>query len=312
MTGKIAVCIPCYNEAPTIEQTVLDYKRAIPEATVYVYDNNSTDGSDELARAAGAVVGYETKQGKGNVVRTMFRDIDADCYVLTDADAAFPAKLAIEPIKLILSGRYDMVVGDRLTANYAEENKRAFHGLGNDLVKRLVNFLFKGNVGDIMSGFRILSKTFVKSFPVMSPGFELETEMTIHGLDNKFSILSIPVEFKNRPEGNESKLNTFRDGIKVLVKIFNMFKDYRPLFFFGVVSLILLGISLIMLIPSFVSFLELGYILSLPKLLLAGLFALASLQSFVTGLILDTQGNRSRQSLQVKINIIKMLSDRQS
>lgn len=304
MTKKVAVLIPCYNEASTIEIVVKNYKSALPNAEIYVYDNNSTDGSDEIARKAGAIVGYERRQGKGNVVRAMFRDVSADCYVLTDADDAFPAEIAPPMIDDILSGQYDMIIGDRLSANYSSENKRAFHGLGNKLVKNLVNFIFKGNVPDIMSGFRVLSKGFVKTFPVLSPGFELETEMTIHALDNRFRIKSEPVFFTERPEGNESKLNTYRDGSKVLLKIFNMFKDYRPLLFFGLIAAVLFALALVFLIPAFVTFAKLKVILSVPKLVVAVFLLLSALQSFCCGLILDTSAKRARQNLETQLNIL--------
>jgi glycosyltransferase involved in cell wall biosynthesis len=306
MNEKIAILIPCYNEAETIEKVVVDFKGALPDATVYVYDNNSTDGSDEIARKAGAVVRYERTQGKGNVVRAMFRDIDADCYILTDADDAFPASLAPQMAEMILAREYDMIIGDRLSSNYSEENKRTFHSFGNKLVRNLVNFIFKGDIQDILSGYRALSKAFVKTFPVLSPGFELETEMTIHALDNRFKIKSMPVFYTERPAGNESKLNTYRDGRKVLLKIFNMFKDYKPLMFFGWLSVILTVAGLAFFIPIFILFLETSEV-RIPTLVVSIFFLLAALLSFVCGLILDTQAKRSKQNFEIQLNLLLLV-----
>jgi glycosyltransferase involved in cell wall biosynthesis len=306
---KIAVLIPCYNEAITIEKVVRDFKAALPDATVYVYDNNSTDGSDELAKKAGAIVGYESRQGKGNVVRTMFREIDADCYVLTDADDAFPADIAPAMVDMVLSQGYDMIIGDRLSTTYADENKRAFHGFGNNLVRNLVNVIFKGNVQDILSGYRVLSKAFVKTFPVLSPGFELETEMTIHALDNRFKMKSVPVKFTDRPAGSESKLNTFSDGLKVILKIFNTFKDYKPLPFFGIISALLIIFALVLFIPVFIAYLETSLVGRMPTLVVSVFLMLAALQSFVCGLILDTEARRNKQNFEVQLNLLLMLAD---
>ncbi|MDR1778924.1 MAG: glycosyltransferase family 2 protein [Clostridiales Family XIII bacterium] len=308
--SKVAVLIPCYNEAQTIGKVVTDYRAALPDATVYVYDNNSTDGSDALAREAGAVVGYERLQGKGNVVRTMFREIDADVYVLTDADDAFPADIAPPLIEQVARGEFDMIIGDRLSGNYSEENKRAFHSFGNRLVRGLVNLFFKGDVKDILSGFRVVSRPFVKTFPVMSPGFELETEMTIHALDNRFKIRSVPVNFTERPAGNDSKLNTYRDGGKVLMKIFNMFKDYKPMAFFGILSLVFLAASLVFLIPEFIYFVQELVARSVPKLVLAVFLLLAAFQSFICGLFLEAGVKQARASTQVQINLLLEIARR--
>ena len=222
---KIAVLIPCYNESKTIEKVVKDYKEVLPEADIYVYDNNSSDKTDEIAKKAGAIVKYEYKQGKGNVIRTMFKDIDADCYLMIDGDDTYPKENAREMCELILEGKADMVIGDRLSSTYFTENKRPFHNFGNVLVRSLINNLFNSNVRDIMTGYRAFSYEFVKTFPVLSKGFEIETEMTIHALDKNFSLKEIAVEYRDRPAGSESKLNTFSDGFKVLKTIGRLFKE---------------------------------------------------------------------------------------
>lgn len=226
---KIAVLIPCYNESKTIQKVVADYRTALPEADIYVYDNNSSDGTDVLAREAGAIVRYEHCQGKGNVIRTMFREIHADAYLMIDGDDTYPAEYARQMVDLVLNDKVDMVIGDRLSSTYFEENKRPFHNMGNVLVRKLVNRFFHGDITDIMTGYRAFSPIFVKSFPVLSKGFEIETEMTIHALDKNLSLRSIPVTYRDRPEGSVSKLNTYSDGFKVLKTIFNLYKNYRPM-----------------------------------------------------------------------------------
>ena len=231
MDKTIAVLIPCYNESQTITKVVSAFRTALPEATVYVYDNNSTDGTDELARAAGAVVRYERRQGKGNVIRSMFRQIEADCYLMVDGDDTYPAEHARQMCDLVLEQQADMVIGDRLSATYFTENSRAFHNMGNRLVRKLINSLFGSHIHDIMTGYRAFSRLFVKSFPVLSKGFEIETEMTIHAVDKNFLIREIPVEYRDRPEGSVSKLNTYADGMKVLGTIFKLYKDYKPMAF---------------------------------------------------------------------------------
>jgi len=245
--SKIAVLIPCYNEAQTIEKVVSDFKRELPEADIYVYDNNSSDGTDEIAKKAGAIVKYEYKQGKGNVIRSMFKDIDADCYLMIDGDDTYPKENAKEMCDLILEKKADMVIGDRLSSTYFTENKRPFHNFGNKLVRGLINFLFKSKVRDIMTGYRAFSYEFVKTFPVLSKGFEIETEMTIHALDKNFLLKEIPVEYRDRPAGSVSKLNTFSDGFKVLKSKGRLFKEYKPTIFFGLISFVFL---LILLVPS--------------------------------------------------------------
>ena len=231
MMRKIAILIPCYNESKTIAKVVKDYHRVLPDAEIYVYDNNSSDGTDQIAREAGAIVRYERRQGKGNVIRTMFREIEADCYLMIDGDDTYPAENAPEMVSLVLDQHVDMVIGDRLSSTYFTENKRPFHNSGNMLVRNLVNGLFHGNVTDIMTGYRAFSRTFVKTFPVLSKGFEIETEMTIHALDKNLSLASIPVGYRDRPQGSESKLNTVSDGCRVLKTIVRLFKDYKPLLF---------------------------------------------------------------------------------
>ena len=248
---KIAVLIPCYNESKTIEKVVKDYKEVLPEADIYVYDNNSTDGTDEIARKAGAIVKYEYRQGKGNVIRSMFKDIDADCYLMIDGDDTYPKENAREMCDLVLEKGADMVVGDRLSSTYFTENKRPFHNTGNRLVRWLINSLFKGHINDIMTGYRAFSYEFVKTFPVLSKGFEIENEMTIHALDKNMYVEEIPVEYRDRPEGSVSKLNTYSDGFKVLKTIARLFKEYKPMIFFGIISLLFLIISLSLIANAF-------------------------------------------------------------
>ena len=243
---KIAVLIPCYNESKTVAKVVKDYKKALPEATIYVYDNNSSDHTDEIARKAGATVVYEYKQGKGNVIRSMFRDIDAECYIMIDGDDTYPAENAREMCDLILSKKADMVIGDRLSSTYFTENKRPFHNLGNKMVRFLINKLFHNNVKDIMTGYRAFSYDFVKGFPVLSKGFEIETEMTIHAVDKNYHLVEVPVNYKDRPEGSVSKLNTYKDGFKVLKTIAVLFKEYKLLFGFAAILVTALVMNLIL------------------------------------------------------------------
>ena len=233
---KIAVLIPCYNESKTIEKVVKDFKKVLPEAVIYVYDNNSTDHTDEIARKAGAVVRYEYQQGKGNVIRRMFREIDAECYVMADGDDTYPAEFAPEMVEKVLKKKVDMVIGDRLSSTYFTENKRPFHNFGNSLVRKAINVMFKTEIKDIMTGYRAFSYQFVKSFPVLSKGFEIETEMSIHAVDKNMLLENVIIEYRDRPEGSESKLNTYSDGFKVLKTIGRLFKSYKPLAFFGTIS----------------------------------------------------------------------------
>lgn len=305
--NTIAVLIPCYNESQTIAKVVLDYRAALPEADIYVYDNNSTDGTDEIARQAGAIVRYEHRQGKGNVIRSMFREIDADCYLMIDGDDTYSAENARDMVNQVLEGGVDMVIGDRLSSTYFTENKRPFHNTGNMLVRKLVNSFFGGHVTDIMTGYRAFSRTFVKSFPVMSQGFEIETEMTIHALDKNLYMTSIPVGYRDRPQGSLSKLNTFSDGFKVLKTIGMLVKDYKPLPFFGLVAGILLLIALVLFVPIMIEFNATGLVPRIPTLIGAGFLAIAALLIFAVGLVLDTQGKKSRQSFEIQMNILAAL-----
>jgi len=296
---RIAVLIPCYNEAQSIATVVADFKTALPEATVYVYDNNSTDDTARIAAEAGAVVRKEPKQGKGNVVRRMFREIDADCYLMVDGDGTYPADAASTLVQPILDDEADMVVGDRLSTTYFSENKRPLHNSGNKLVRGLINQLWHVNIHDIMTGYRAFSRRFVKLFPVMSEGFEIETEMTIHALDKRFTIVEKPIEYSDRKEGS-SKLNTVKDGFKILKIIFSLFKDYRPLLFFGIVAAVLFGVSLILFIPVLVEYFKIGLVPRFPTLITAGFLAIAGLLSFFTGLCLDVIISQHRKDFELK------------
>ncbi|MCY7731904.1 glycosyltransferase family 2 protein [Aerococcus urinaeequi] len=310
MTDDIAVLIPCYNESQTIEKVIADFKTALPEATIYVYDNNSSDNTAELAARAGAVVRFEHQQGKGNVIRSMFRDIDAACYLMIDGDDTYPAEHARDMVAPILAHRAQMVVGDRLSSTYFEENKRPFHNVGNRTVRALINVLFKNNVRDIMTGYRAFSYEFVKSFPVLSQGFEIETEMTIFALDKNLGIENVVIEYRDRPEGSESKLNTVSDGLKVLRTIGRLFKNYKPLLFFSLVSLLLLLIAVILFVPIWIDFNQTGTVERFPTLIVAGFIGLTGIILFIAGLILDviTQNERQRFEIEyTKFNAIKKL-----
>lgn len=292
---KIAVLIPCYNEAKTIEKVIKDYQKELPNADIYIYDNNSTDHTDIIAKKTGAIVRYEYKQGKGNVIRSMFKEIDADCYLMVDGDDTYPAVNAKEMCNIILEKRADMVIGDRLSSTYFEENKRLFHNFGNVLVKRIINSLFKSNVKDIMTGYRAFSYEFVKTFPVLSKGFEIETEMTIHALDKNFLIKEIPVEYRDRPKGSVSKLNTYSDGIKVLKTIARLFKEYRPMVFFGIISMIVLIVSFVFGVPVFIEYFKTGLVPRYPTLIFSGVMLILSILLFVCGLILEVVVQKHRQ-----------------
>lgn len=307
MADKIAVLVPCYNEAATIAKVVADFKEALPEATVYVYDNNSTDHTDVIAREAGAVVRYERRQGKGNVLRSMFRQIDAECYLVIDGDDTYPADHSREMVDAVLSDGADMVVGDRLTSTYFTENKRPFHNTGNRAVVFLVNKLFHGNIEDIMTGYRAFSRMFVKTFPVLSKGFEIETEMTIHALNKNLHIESVPVKYRDRPTGSESKLNTYSDGLKVIKTILRLFKDYRPLAFFSVLSCILALVAAGLFIPVLAEFIKTGLVPRFPTMIMSIFIALVAIQLFTCGLILDTHSKASRQNFEINMNILYKL-----
>ena len=295
LNKKIAILIPCYNESKTIEKVIKDYKKELPEADIYVYDNNSNDGTDKIAKKAGAIVRYEYKQGKGNVIRSMFRDIDADCYLMIDGDDTYPAESAKEMCKYVLEGKADMVIGDRLSSTYFTENKRPFHNFGNLLVRKLINTLFKSNVKDIMTGYRAFSYDFVKTFPVLSKGFEIETEMTIHSLDKNLLLKEIPVEYRDRPVGSESKLNTFNDGFKVLKTIARLFKEYKPTIFFGIFGLLFFIISLIFGVPVFRDYFKTGLVERFPTLIFSGFMLMISVLSFICGIILEVVVKKHRQ-----------------
>ena len=297
-----AVLIPCYNESATIERVIMDFKKALPNAQIYVYDNNSTDQTAQLAQKAGAVVRYETRQGKGNVMRSMFRDIDADCYILVDGDDTYPAENAQEMEKLVLENNVDMVIGDRLSSTYFTENKRKFHNGGNVIVRKMVNTFFQGDITDIMTGYRAFSFAFVKSFPILSTGFEIETEMTIHALDKHMHTKSIPVQYRDRPEGSVSKLNTISDGVKVLLTIVRMEKDYRPIHFFTSLAVITMLIAGILFYPVLMKYLAVGIVTRMPTLVISAILGLSSLLFIVCGLILGAGVKQSRQEFEIKLN----------
>ena len=307
MEKKIAVLIPCYNESKTIEKVVKDYKKALPEADIYVYDNNSSDGTDEIARKAGAIVRYETKQGKGNVIRTMFREIDADCYLMVDGDDTYPAESARKMCDYVLEKNVDMVIGDRLSSTYFQENKRPFHNFGNKLVERLINKIFKSNIVDIMTGYRAFSYNFAKTFPILSKGFEIETEMTIHAIDKNFTLKEVPIQYRDRPEGSVSKLNTFSDGFKVIKTIATLFKEYRPAFFFNILRTIILIISIFMGIPVLVEYFKTGLVPRFPTLIVASIFLVISLLLYSIGIILQVIVKKHRQLFEILLNETEVL-----
>lgn len=301
---RVAVLVPCRNEEKTVAKVVEDFRRALPGATVYVYDNNSTDATSERAAAAGAVVRKESRPGKGNVLRTMFREIEADCYVLTDGDDTYPAEAAPEMVRLVLEERADMVVGDRLSSTYAAENKRRFHGFGNDLVRRLVNGVFHGNVTDIMTGYRAFGRAFAKTFPVLSRGFEIETEMTIHALDKNMLVRSVPVAYRDRPAGSSSKLRTLPDGLRVLWTIVRLFKNYRPLFFFSLLGALFFAAAAALAVPVLAEYARTGLVPHFPKLISSGVFLTLSMLFWITGLMLDTLNQKHRQLFELHLNAV--------
>lgn len=292
---KVAVLIPCYNEAKTIEKVIKDYKKVLPEADIYVYDNNSTDDTAKIAKKVGAIVRHEYRQGKGNVIRSMFRDIDADCYLMIDGDDTYPAENAKEMCDLVLDGKADMVIGDRLSSTYFQENKRPFHNFGNRIVRFLINKLFNNDIKDIMTGYRAFSYDFVKNFPVLSKGFEIETEMTIHAVDKNFKIVEIPVTYRDRPEGSKSKLNTYSDGIKVLKTIATLFKEYKPMNFFGIISILLFIMATILFIPVFNDYLGTGLVERFPTLIVSGFIYVASILSLIVGIMLQVIVKKHKQ-----------------
>ena len=299
---KIAVLIPCYNEAKTVEKVIKDFKKALPEATIYVYDNNSNDGTDEIARKAGAVVRYERKQGKGNVIRTMFREIDAECYIMTDGDDTYPAEDARKMCDLVLNKNVDMVIGDRLSSTYFEENKRPFHNIGNVVVRGLINLIYKSKIRDVMTGYRAFSYRFVKTFPVLSKGFEIETEMTIHTLDKNLNWENVIIEYRDRPKGSFSKLNTYADGARVIKTIITLYKNYKPFSFFLLIALICGIIGTAFLIPVLIDYVNSGLVPKMPSFVASVFFYMCMVQSFFGGMILQTTINNSRREFEIKLN----------
>lgn len=305
---KIAVLIPCYNEEKTVEKVVSDFKRVLPEAVVYVYNNNSTDRTAELARKAGAVVRNEYMQGKGNVIRRMFREIDAQCYIMADGDDTYPAEDAPEMARLVLEQQADMVVGDRLSSTYFTENTRPFHNLGNRLVRGSIQLLFRNNIKDIMTGYRAFSYEFVKTFPVISKGFEIETEMSIHAVNANMHLENVIIGYRDRPEGSVSKLNTYSDGFKVLRTIARLYRVYKPLGFFGLIAAFLFLLAVLFFVPVLNTYAQTGLVPNFPTLIVCGFTVLASLQSLFSGLILETIRQKNRQDFE--INLIRAANEK--
>ncbi len=301
---KIAVLIPCYNEAKTIKKVIEDAKKALPEAVIYVYDNNSSDDTAKIAEDAGAVVRHEYMQGKGNVIRRMFREIDAHCYIMVDGDDTYPMEYAREMADKVLLYNSDMVVGDRLSSTYFTENKRPFHNFGNSMVRASINSLFDCDIKDIMTGFRAFSYGFVKTFPVLSKGFEIETEMTIFGVYNHMQIDNVIVEYRDRPEGSESKLNTYSDGFKVLRTIVRLYRDYKPMGFFTILSFILAALGVGFFVPVFMEYVETGLVEKFPTLIVCGFVLIAALQTFFTGLTLSQVNTQNRRDFEYRFTSV--------
>lgn len=302
---KIAVLIPCYNESKTIKKVIEDFKRELPEAIIYVYDNNSKDGTDKIAKKAGAIVRYERKQGKGNVIRSMFRDINAECYIMIDGDDTYPAEYARKMCDLVLKNGSDMVIGDRLSSTYFTENKRPFHNIGNVIVRKLINMIYKSDIRDVMTGYRAFSYQFVKTFPVLSKGFEIETEMTIHTLDKNMLVDNVVIEYRDRPEGSKSKLNTYSDGVKVIKTIITLYKNYKTFSFFSVVSIILFIMGTVFLLPVIIEYFKTGLVLKMPSFLTSVFLFICGIQSFFGGLILENMVKKGRQDFEIKLNEYK-------
>ncbi len=301
---KIAVLIPCYNESRTIEKVVADWRKSLPEAVIYVYDNNSADDTAAIAQKAGAVVRYEHQQGKGNVVRRMFQEIDSECYIMVDGDDTYPAENGPAMAAEVLENNADMVVGDRLSSTYFEENKRPFHNFGNSLVRGAINRMFKNDIQDIMTGYRAFSFRFVKSFPVVSKGFEIETEMTIHAIDKNMYVKNHVITYRDRPEGSESKLNTFSDGWKVLRMMLKLYCDYRPRQFFGLISLVLIIVSVAFFIPVFTEYVQTGLVPRIPTLIACGFLFLTAIVSFFSGLVLSSIKHKEQREFEFKLQEI--------
>ncbi len=304
---RIAILIPCYNEAKTVRKVVEDFHRSLPEAVIYVYDNNSSDDTAGIAQEAGAVVRHCYKQGKGNVVRKMFQEIDALCYIMADGDDTYPAEYAPAMARRVLEKDCDMVVGDRLSSTYFEENKRPFHNFGNTLVKKSINKLFKNDIKDIMTGYRAFSYEFVKTFPVLSKGFEIETEMSIHAVEKNLSVENEIIGYRDRPEGSESKLNTYSDGIKVIFTIAKLFRTYKPFLFFLILAAICMIVSLLLFIPILLTYIQSGLVPRIPTLIVCGFLVMAALQSFFSGMILSNLLQQDRQEFEFRL---KMAADR--
>ena len=301
---KIAVLIPCYNEEKTIAKVVADAKAALPEAVIYVYDNNSTDRTVELAREAGAVIRHEYMQGKGNVIRRMFREVEARCYIMVDGDDTYPMEFAPEMVDKVLHHNADMVVGDRLSSTYFSENKRPFHNMGNSLVRASINRLFQCDIKDIMTGYRAFSYGFVKTFPILSKGFEIETEMTIHAVYNQLQIDNVIVDYRDRPEGSVSKLNTYADGFRVLGTIFRLYRDYKPFGFFSLFALLLAVVSVLFFIPVLAEYFATGLVLKFPTLIVCGFVMLAAIQSFFAGLMLSNSAQKNRRDFEYRYTLV--------
>lgn len=303
---EIAVLIPCYNESQTIGKVVKDFRRVLPEAVIYVYDNCSTDHTDEIARNAGAVVRYENKQGKGNVIRRMFREIDAKCYIMVDGDDTYPAENAREMADLVLKKQRDMVVGDRLSSTYFTENKRRFHNTGNRMVRSWINLLFQNDIRDVMTGYRAFSYLFVKSFPVLSQGFEIETEMTIHAVDKNMDIDNVIIGYRDRPEGSTSKLNTISDGIAVLRTIVKLWENYRPMHFFTVLAVLLILIDAAVFVPAvLVPFFATGMVAKFPTLIVCGFMMMAALMAFFNGMVLDEIIKIEKREFEFRLQVLE-------
>lgn len=302
--NSVAVLVPCYNEGLTIRKVVQDWKAALPGATVYVYDNNSTDNTVSEASAAGAVIRHEYMQGKGNVIRRMFREIDAQCYIMVDGDDTYSADKAAEMVDLVLNRNVDMVVGDRLSSTYFQENKRPFHNFGNSMTRFAINKLFRTDIRDIMTGCRAFSRAFVKTFPVLSKGFEIETEMTIHAVVHNMSIANVVIQYRDRPEGSMSKLNTIKDGIKVIRAIIRLFKNCKPLAFFGSLGAALCLTALCFFIPVLMTYFETGLVMRFPTLIVCGFMVIAGLMSFFAGMVLDTLREQHRQEFEYKLQAV--------
>ncbi len=303
---KIAVLIPCYNESKTIKKVVEDCKRELPEAVIYVYDNNSSDDTAKIAAEAGAVVRHEYQQGKGNVIRRMFREIDARCYIMLDGDDTYPPEFARAMVSRVLERNVDMVVGDRLSSTYFTENKRPFHNFGNTIVRQTINHLFKSDIKDIMTGYRAFSYQFVKTFPVLSKGFEIETEMSIHAVDKNMLVENEIIEYRDRPEGSESKLNTYSDGFKVLKTIGKLYKNCKPLEFFSVCAVLLVLLATVFFVPIIITYVETGTVPNFPTLIVCGFVVLAAIQSFFAGLILSTIAEKDKQQFEFRLQMLRI------